>query len=511
MVDIRKFFNVWKGAIYFVVTEEKSYEARHIFYKVLLPYDLAKILETGGGKNSTTVKFDLLPDDPVQLERICREFLANQNLQGTVKAIGIHDWEGMRDRGPQFTEVHMVKTFLSSEPVLSLDAFKSGTYLYATTSWGEKYVVDKLEDIKSLETSLSYHDVSCGDVTKRCLVSLLEEDDGRRTIRFDNFCVGLDDPATINFSIKGTFTERYDTARLARGLVESGSFSIDGRVFEGEAQGDEELRDRLSNSEKALAPYARLMETLSVKSEWDPDALKDSDFRLLAKLGRAFVEDKTVEIAEGDGNKALCAYFEIGGKRVKVFAYLMDDGKYRLQNPLAPESCFWTSVYGPEMEPVRCILPGLLILDKEDFLLACNLDAGAFEESLEKHPINELGACFANDRLLLMLEAYDQGALCQGELIECCRLLADRLRRVGSHDPNYTINYYQVLKREGDLDEAAISELRNLAINSSDRLVRAGANALMGRNEDASMCLEGLSAQDAEKFMGWPIARFLNE
>ena len=83
VTDLEKYLMTYDGVLYFIVFMDKSLNLRQIYYKQYLPYDIHETLRRSKaeGQATLTERFYPLPDDPLQLRRLCMEFVSDQRKQ----------------------------------------------------------------------------------------------------------------------------------------------------------------------------------------------------------------------------------------------------------------------------------------------------------------------------------------------------------------------------------------------------------------------------------------------
>lgn len=90
IVDLEKYLDVYAGVLYFVVFMDSKLSLKEIYYKQYLPFDIRKALKERkhAGQKTITDKFRPLPKDPVQLQRLCIEFVSDYRKQRGTDVVG---------------------------------------------------------------------------------------------------------------------------------------------------------------------------------------------------------------------------------------------------------------------------------------------------------------------------------------------------------------------------------------------------------------------------------------
>ena len=119
VVDLRKYKEVYKGVIYFVV--HVGFNAMpKIFYKSYLPYELDEALARLKRDDQRTLleRFKPLPTNPNSLRRLCEEFLADRDKQHTDSIIGFKSLEEWRGQEVVFDRFVLSKRLFSPDELI---------------------------------------------------------------------------------------------------------------------------------------------------------------------------------------------------------------------------------------------------------------------------------------------------------------------------------------------------------------------------------------------------------
>ena len=155
-----------------------------------------------------------------------------------------------------------------------------------------------------------------------------------------------------------------------------------------------------------------------------------------------------------------------------------------------------------------------IILKAEDYLEIGNVDYDAITQSFQGLESERFIYGRANSTLLEMLSAYDKSGDSRPEILAGAAKLADWLFRanVPTEELNLairTLNYYQVLKRQGKL---TAEQLKQIAAIAEDEIqteaVRTGANLLLGNQYAAEIHFERIEENERDEFRNYPIYRF---
>lgn len=507
--DLKKYARVFHGALYFKVFLHPDLTLDGIFYKQYLPYDINETLSqiSKTGQKTISDKFIPLPNDPRQLERLCRDFVRDSQRQTNIPLLIPGEQVDKEISIPDFSEYEITKTAYIDEFPFSLASLANGAYIYGIAQNGERYAVDKLEDICTVETGRECP-IGTGTYTDIFMLTYGEDRRGQY-LKFGGFLIRLGEKPTVTLTFTGGIRERLRDLRLAKGIQQTSELIIGNRIH-GHVQFDDEFYHAVDEQIKRVDELVPLLDRLSISAVWDPSEFNRRDWSNFRQLQRVFIDGETIK--HDDFNDELINLnIDIAGARIKVFAKRIEDGTYTLLNPMDTSICFVPSA--SEKTPVlenRSPVPGLLSLTVEDYRMAANIDDNHFSNCLHRFPVTNKNSEFANQKLLEMLIAYDQGAVCAKQLLKCCRLLANPLFEIEPESRISIINKSQVSRREGRLAREEMDNLQNIIIsNTSSNTEKACAYALLDNPTLSIACIKRLSSKERDALYSWPIAKYL--
>ena len=227
--DLRHYLNIAGGCIYFYVYCGSEARSAEVFYRLLLPYDLKKILaDVPEHQGRVSLRFDCLPSDAAELTRLVKRAVKDRAKQRVVAGIAPKTIEEFKDVGLCFDECEFGIELLEGESLASLAPYKNGLYIYGKSPWGELYPLDKLENIVGVAIG-SRHVVSSGNVSLDAMVMTGENEKGEHVF-FRGFDINLS-TNKITLNEAGTLTERVEDLALMRAMMQTGELSIDGNGF----------------------------------------------------------------------------------------------------------------------------------------------------------------------------------------------------------------------------------------------------------------------------------------
>ena len=508
VADLRAYLEVYGGVLYFVVALSSDLEVEGVYCKQLLPYDLKNLFETKIKSNQKTVTlgFHKLPAEPDALEKLCDEMLSNQKRQQRAKYVNFGSLDEFQANGIAVREVQFGTIIADTPTANSLKSWSNGTYQYAIAEDGQEYVFSRMEPPVGIATG-AIRSIRADDIEEYCMV-FSGEDLTSLFLEFGSFKIRFGDRATIEYTPTGTFRERLRDAKLMRGILRSGEMFVEGAGLSIGASCDESELNEINDQIVLYQSVVDVMDELGVKTDWYPEKLTKSEDYQIRKLIDALIKHKHVPI-KGASSTAVNLNVDIQGARVKIFAKKHEDGLYEFFDPFSDTLVFAVGVNADES--LKNPLSGFLALNQEDYQLSACIDSERFIRSLRRFPINEFTSAFACNKLLDMLRAYDCGAVCGDDLIECASVLANHLLAFEPESAVNFINKAQVLRRKGKLSSGDKRELRNLSKQHDDPAVQLCAYLLLDLQEYAKDIIEDADEEHRTEYKNWPIMRFYGE
>lgn len=508
IADLENYLNVYDGVLYFVVFMDKSLNLRQIYYRQYLPYDIREALRRRKAEDQSklTERFIPLPNDSLQLRRLCMEFVSDRRKQkGIDDACFLMPGE-LEGTKIKFEEVELSKTFYSDEPPMSLKPFETGAYLYGTAPGGKRYVLERIGPLAMIQSTTS-HTLKAGDYECEAEISLGEDQNGK-FLTVGGISLRPGEAGTIKYSDFGGFRSRLRDARLFEGFARSGELIFDGFLLGRAGSLSSTDLDYLDNRISSYERIVALMDLLGVVPDWDPTKFSRNDFSQISRLGEGLISKRHLPINCNDENMIILNS-DIAGSRIKVLGRIDDNGLYEIFDLISPDLSF--AVYCGESGELDTDnpMPTLYSLNSDDLGLLANISPTKLKHALERYPVTIGNADTVNNALLEMLIAYDRGAVCKKELLACCDITSEALYNLEPNSEVYKINRAQTLFRMHKLDEGWVCQLRGIAASTDGKAARASSFILLGQYELAASCLDSFDELERKRFMTWPIHNLL--
>lgn len=499
--DLKHYLNIAGGCIYFYVYCGTGARSAEVFYRLLLPYDLKKILaDIPEQQERISLRFDRLPSDAAELTRLVRRAVKDKTKQRVVAGIAPKTIEEFKDAGLCFDECELGIELLEGESPANLAPYRNGLYIYGKSPWGELYPLNKLENIVGVAIG-SRHVVSSGDVSLNAVVMTGENENGEHVFfRGFDICFSTN---TITLSEIGTLVKRMEELALMRALMQTGTLSIDGSGVARECKLSGGDLDALENRLQSLEIIKRVVDALHYKPELDISALTTRDLRNIETIYKGLVENAPLHYKDRQNG---FGYITLRNHPIKLVFYQVSEDMYRMVDGLRLDDLTVSVFFRGEGDAPVPVAP-LFVQTMQDYMRLANIDAEVFAATLKQYPVTEASSVYVNDKMLEMLSAYDQDACCKEELLKCCEMTVDALEAFTDREATL-INRYQIAARKRDLTSEEKSELMAIQLNSDSALSKACAAALRGDSDMASALRASLDERARAMLDSWPIGRF---
>ena len=499
--DLKHYLNIAGGCIYFYVYCGSEARSAEVFYRLLLPYDLKKILaDVPEHQGRISLRFDRLPSDAAELARLVKRAAKDRAKQRVVAGIAPKTIEEFKDVGLCFDECEFGIELLEGETPASLAPYKNGIYIYGKSPWGELYPLDKLDNIVGVAIG-SRHVVSSGDISLNAMVMTGENVKGEHVF-FRGFDINLS-TNKITLNETGTLAERVEDLTLMHSMMQTGELSIDGNGFaRGCKLGEGDLAP-LENRMQSLEIIKRVVDTLHYKPKLDVGVLSPQDLRNIETIHKGLVEGELLHYKNRQNG---FGYITLAGHPIKLVFYQVSEDMYRMVDGLRLDD-LTVSVFSQGEEETPVVVAPLFVQTMQDYVNLANIDSKVFAATLRQYPVTEASSAYVNEKMLEMLFAYDQDACCAEELLKCCEVTVGALEAFTDREVTL-INRFQIAARRRDLTCEEKSELMAVQLNSDSVLSKACAAALRGDSDMASALRASLDEATRTMLDAWPVSRF---
>lgn len=511
--DLKRYLDVFNGVLFFCVTVDKdTLTAKDVYYAQLLPYDIINYLSAAEGQKSVSVRFKPFPKDQREITRFLLAFNSDRKKQLKADVAGYGFLNGDRQIPNGIKSMSFSVQLFSDEEITTLASWREGVYLYGEDEAGNTLVFDRMDDVVMFARGVQAK-VSSGDFELTTTVFSGENEEGRY-LEIEGVSLTISDKkATLNYTITGGFHKRYNTACLARAIIASGELSINDQVAL-RIGSPEDLDSHLCRLASSIEIYSQAVDTLDalrIGVDWDPDNMTEKELNDIDFMRRLLVEKESLA---GRKIESPLVHFDIQETRVYAFAHEVSEETYELVD-LFNEQLFvvfgWPDDRATDHHLGFDPIPPVIAIGKTGFKLIANLDSEKLSEAFVRFPVAKDNQWALNQKLLEMLEAFDEGCVQPEELLACAEVLARKLYEFDETSEVYLLNLMQTLRRKRELLPEEVKSLEDMVITSNQMPIKAAVYALLDENTMAQNCFNRCSEGERRQIENYPISHFLKE
>lgn len=309
----------------------------------------------------------------------------------------------------------------------------------------------------------------------------------------------------IDFRPQGMLSDCIRDTECIISLLEYGEISIKGEKISVNSSDRSSEIKQFKNDLNGYNNIKKMLETFGVRRELDCDSLSEQDKANINAFIKATIYKQCISFKENDTD-IIYGNFRLGNLFLLIWAKKEGDNGYRLQNFFSNHDYFlYDSTDLGREHPYRA--SHYLILNKDHFLEADNVDYDAIIADMDKNDTSEVVFNMADLFMLELLSAYDSSDPQNGKLLDTAEIYCNWLCENWNED-FMVINRLQINKRRRMLDANEIETLQKLTQVNYPASIRCGANILLDRPESAQECFNEMGADEQKDFRGYPICYF---
>jgi len=512
--EVLRFFRNHGGGVYFYVPMREGGVHREVFYAILLPFKIDRILKEGSAAQKTfSIRLTRLPRKASEIEGIVR-LAWNGRSQSAANGNSDH----LLEQAESLTITSLVG-FNESSPTRLLLA-ETDYVVVAHLRDGIEIAIDI--DLEILPRAYVEQDVAvpiaCGEVEFDHVrgrqidanTVLLTLSSGLQ-IRLDKASGKVS--TTLNLEPKGTLRDQAKNFDFMLASAAGNPLVIDGEPAEAH-DGDPEVAKRAKDVRAELGLFIELFDDLGIEDDLTSAiAIDDDTRRTLLALHQGIVQDRPVRgTADGTGRYDVA----IGGFKIMVMITPADDDRYRrIVNPFDPAMRGLYRIYQvsengtPEAVELATAYEAVT---PEDMALILNLRLRDVVDAYAGLEDRIAAISMANMTLLRILLAGDlvsgkphRAYLLRGASDLCLWLLGQ--------DPDslvHRINWWQIQHRLGTLTDDDRRDMRaaRRSLNSDDPqvgLLEACLLILVNDPGELDFVISELAPEDLANLQSWPV------
>lgn len=493
------------GVIYFVV-HLKDYDNYFIYYKLLLPFDLRRLLSDSNSQKTKRIRLEKFPNRHIDgMMRILMEFILNKQKQGTLLP-NVSSLGDLHNAGIE------IEKFEISIPQIGIesnkDAFsyllKEEPYIYAKPKGIEaSFVVDKIipESIAEnrnnpvvVNGEILYDGVSI--VRKSGMEPQIKIGKGI-SVRFDTNSLNID------YKYTGTLKEQIIQMKFLCALSKRQEISI-GTLYLpcAEMQVDPGTSNEYADRLIWLQKIAQTFERLNVSKDLDLDILTSSDIEKLNMLVAAIIEGQPVPL--GMNGKPGIGALTLGNIKVMLFCIQSDSEKlFYVSNLFESRDMALSRKDNQKLEEIP--ISPYIMLTEEKLKIADNIDFKQILVSVQSFPYTDPTGTKIVLFILELLKYFDSQETPDYNILNVVEELIHYLRQNNKENEDlYKVNLLQTIKRRRILTTDEKKYLIKLKQGASLEFQLA-ANILLESFQEAEVIFDQLNKHQKKGFKSYPI------
>lgn len=509
IADLRNYLTEG-GTVFFVVYINNERNEYQIYFKSLLPVDIKPILKKYGKQKSRMLVFSPFPSDADEVSELFVNIAANMKKQmpfaGDEEIITLEELE--KEAKP-INLTFSYATISNHVNTTTSVFFDYDQYIYVKNSKGTEIPVgnrkiyhrDSIISIPIYVKGQKFYDRFTLRNTKDEIIYKI----GKGVFFRTKCCDKLS--AKFEFEFSGNLKERLKDVEFVCAFLSQGSLTIGEEVIIDSLDdiADENIdKNSLFRHLHWLQDVKQMLNLISFKEEFEYDKVSSEDVKWLCILVDCFVRNKNVNlVSDGTG----LTNIQIAGHNLKFFVkHISSEGN----NTIITLNKFKGKIERKGKDGKLYQVSLYSLLTKADFLTCSNIDCDALLKQTKQVPISNVFAWELNRLLLDIVSAWDEASE-RNDLLEDALKLAEWIRNEVDFIPKEisTLNFYQIVKRRRELNDAENAELLQL-LDDPDLTPDCcmAAHLLLGEHHSARRCFCKLTPEQQENYRQMPIFRF---
>lgn len=496
VVILKNYQKTGTGTLFFVVEVINSYTTK-IYYKNLLPVDIAEILnKVKDDQKTISVLFrPIIEKSPSSIKHICLKFAQNSKLQQGKLIKNINELKDIKnieipiilENGENFEDALLTPN--------------TDIYSYATLNNGQQFILPKLKKIYQVgETNVN---VTVKEKIYYNKITFLKNKQ-EFSIQIGKSLTCYVDKNKINFKPTGNLYERIKDINFILDVTENNEFYINNTKFEGidiNTFGNDFIKNIKIELEK-LEEIKSLFEKYNIKFDIDFSSLTEDDWKNIFR----FKQINDGKYLKPDLNMGL--YHITISKYKIIFLTVKRNNTFLAYNYFNDLKNIVKVFYFDSNKNQETMSP-YINLTESDLLTASNFNANIVKESFHTVDISKETTCdYIRAFVLNLLNAFDKNP----SRLDLLNLSYDlnKLSTVNFSKDIDSINTYQIIKRMRALSDEELDKIYLIKNNNKDLYVQVAISLLLENKSDFNRYFKQLSSVEQENFKSFPIYHLNN-
>ncbi len=500
------------GAIYFVVYISETMQDSKIYYSTLTPVVLRGILRNCKSQTTKSIRLKEFPLDPNRKTSIVRNFYEDSKRQASFSHSKLPTLRDLENSDSKFEWTMSVVAYGYENKDFHQAFFENEIYLYAKMGNVSIPLEDGLVVVATSEEVLM--NVAVDGRIYYTSYKLKRSNNKIDVFIGDSFHImcnlneGVITSYEIECELSSSLKNRTADLEFILALSESNKLCLGERtltVSPKESVNFEEEGRRLEYYKKIL----NLLTVLHVDEDLKIDILSKKDYNLIDLLIKAICDKEEVRISGEELSEVL--HIRIGNLKLLLVAECIDRSKntYRFYDFFGKNLIFLYADEKRKQLKTSCYS----YLQKNGYLQVDNIDFDAICPSYQEL-ISENDRIFerANNDMLMMLLAYDEGAKKSVKLLDTACKIANWLLNESSHSIPHEaclINYYQIMRRMRTMNKDEVNKLIQITEDHNvSEEIKVGAYLLLDNQSAAMMHFDKMDKKRQKLIKACPISKF---
>lgn len=506
------------GVIFFVVDvpdTPKRGKIIDIYYCLLLPFDLRKVLKKAGEQKTISISLELFPDSKTAIKRIISNAISDRQKQAGYSNISVEKLEEYKNIG-QYSITFDVDADNHSTNILK-DINTQQPYIYAIRTDGTRVPIAKGAKFTSLENN-HQSTVSVKGEFFYNEYKVIFKDSGEQELYFGvgNYFIfkpkNDESKSTKNGSFGcnavGTLEQQIHDTKFYCQAIENNGYEIDGRKCDFRLNNEE--KNPLDDMYSKLTALQEFREALNVVGYTNDLPFTDFDektWSLVDDFKSVILEGKEKKFSKLPEGTYFCRI--TFGCTTLVLLVCKSEAACNIYNPYTHALPLYCEDKTGHQHP----LSPFVLLDVSLLSAATYLNFDAIWQNLQSIAMSDIYHSYITHLMLRMLTAHDNSAPLAKELLDFSLRIAQWLYKTVENNclqkkEICQLNLMQIKRRMGELSKDDTILLFSLLDDNPDMcdMNKTGLYILVDDFSKARKYFDKLSDDDQKIFLEFPIA-----
>jgi len=503
------------GVIYFYVYMTE--ETHSIYYASLLPYDLMTILQPKLKQNKLDISLQKFPVNSTQeMTNIFMSFISDRKKQSGFTRNEPYTLEELQKQGVEIETLAFSFTGIGLENCNIAEYASTHTpYIYAVTKGDKRYIpIDKPSNIETERIIKSPIIIEGQTYYTEYTTKFLKGE--QRIIIGASFILETPNQGqgTLSAQISGKLSKRIVDIKFLLALNKYKYFLIRGvRIDFNSINLTHQDVEALESTLLRFEMIKQVLDELDVQEDLDVEKITDGDERTINLLIEAVLHNRKVGLKNVNRNSASSGFIVLSDLTILIIYQpsVGETSEYYIKSFTKTSQI--KIVYQKDSESIEVIGSNYLLLQKEHYIKASNVNIDIAFASLTSFGNDEVLLERINNSMLEVLKAYDETKnekmLLFAEKLSSW-IITNRPNPETSHEID-TLNHLQIVKRRRKFTPEETVELILIKKNSQEASFLCASHILLDEFADAARCFGMLEDGVKKDFLEYPICVFLKE